>query len=91
MEITQLQVESELCMMLVDEVVHKEQVVREAAAAAIANAIECHPDYVEAVLQELLDVYDAKLYVRYYTLSLLFDDILINTMLGMNVFLVIRT
>lgn len=55
--------ESELCAMLVDDVVHEQEVVRQAAAQALAAAVEEHPDQVDTILQLLLSVYEDKAYV----------------------------
>ncbi len=56
--------EAELCTRLVVDTTHNEEVIREASALALASALAENPDYVPAVLQQLMEVYEDKLYVR---------------------------
>ncbi len=49
--------------MIVEDLVHDEEVVREAAAEALAAAIEKNRDQVECTLSQLLELYEDKLYV----------------------------
>ena len=51
-------------MTLVDDVVHNEAVVRQAAAGALATAVANHAENVATVLEALMEVYEEKLYVR---------------------------
>ena len=40
------------------------EVIRKAAAPALAAAVTEHPDVAPAILQQLVDLYDVKLKVR---------------------------
>lgn len=53
----------ELCLHLVAYTVHSSEAVRQATALALAAALAKHLDQVPAVLQELLELYRAKLFV----------------------------
>ncbi len=55
--------EAELCTMMVADIIHDESVVRQSSAEALSSALSTHQDYLPAVLQELLEVYEEKLYV----------------------------
>ncbi|RMX46865.1 hypothetical protein pdam_00022068, partial [Pocillopora damicornis] len=52
-----------LCSALLDDVVHDVEIIRKAAAPALAAAIDEHPDVASAILQQLVDLYDVKLKV----------------------------
>lgn len=60
---------AELFPMLIADVVHDEGAVREAAADGLAGAVALHPKYVKTVLDELLEVYEDKLYVCICTIA----------------------
>ena len=55
--------EADLCTRLVVDTTHNEEVIRQAGAVGLANALAENPDYVPAVLQQLMEVYEEKLYV----------------------------
>ncbi len=65
-----LQMDADLCTRLVIDTTHNEEVIREAGALALANALADNPDYVPAVLQQLITVYEEKLYVSRFHLSI---------------------
>ena len=65
-------VEEELCMELVKDSIHPEEVMRVATAEALSAALELHKSYSPAVLYQLLELYDVKLYVR--TISMPFPS-----------------
>lgn len=52
-----------LCSALLEDVVHDVEVIRKAAAPALAAAVTEHPDVASAILQQLVDLYDVKLKV----------------------------
>ena len=52
-----------LCSALLEDVVHDVEVIRKAAAPALAAAITEHPDVAPSILQQLVDLYDVKLKV----------------------------
>lgn len=52
-----------LCSALLEDVVHNVEVIRKAAAPALAAAVTEHPDVAPSILQQLVDLYDAKLKV----------------------------
>ena len=54
----------QFCSALLEDVVHDVEVIRKAAAPALAVAIKEHPDVAPAILQQLVDLYDGKLKVR---------------------------
>ena len=58
-----LEVDDRLCTALVDDIIHPEGVVRESAAKALSATLQQHPDFVSAILQQLLELYEEKLYV----------------------------
>ena len=53
-----------LCSALLEDVVHDVEVIRKAAAPALAAAITEHPDVAPSILQQLVDLYGVKLKVR---------------------------
>ena len=53
-----------LCSALLEDVVHDVEVIRKAAAPALAAAVTEHPDVAPSILQQLVDLYDVKLKVR---------------------------
>lgn len=53
-----------LCSALLEDVVHDIEVIRKAAAPALAAAVTEHPDVAPSILQQLVDLYDVKLKVR---------------------------
>ena len=53
-----------MCSTLLTDVVHDVEVIREAAAAALSAAVKSHEDLAAAILQELFDLYQAKLKVK---------------------------
>ena len=59
----ELQCETELCGLLVDDVVHEESAVRQAAAQGLAAAVKIHPGQIDTMLQLLLSNYSEQLYV----------------------------
>ena len=52
-----------LCSVLLEDVAHDVEVVRNAASPALAAAITEHPDVAPFILQQLLDLYEEKLKV----------------------------
>lgn len=50
-----------LCSALLEDVVHDVEIIRKAAAPALAAAINEHPDAAPVILQQLMDLYDLKL------------------------------
>ena len=54
---------SELCASLVNELAHNEDVVRTAAAEALAAALKLHNDYIPSTLDLVLDLYTQHLKV----------------------------
>ena len=63
-----------LCSALLEDVVHDVEVIRKAAAPALAAAITEHPDVAPSILQQLVDLYDVKLKVRSRNAVNLFDS-----------------
>ena len=61
----ELQCEEELCSLLVEDVVHEQSAVRQAAAEGLASAIKQHPEQIDTILQLLLNVYSEQLYVSH--------------------------
>lgn len=64
-----------LCSALLEDVVHDVEVMRKAAAPALAAAVTEHPDVAPSILQQLVDLYDVKLKVCTwigYTVSIFF-------------------
>lgn len=59
-----------LCSALLEDVVHDIEVIRKAAAPALAGAVTEHPDVAPSILQQLFDLYDVKLKVRTWIGSL---------------------
>ena len=53
-----------LCGALLEDVVHDFEVIRKAAAPALAAAVTEHPDVAPSILQQLVDLYDVKLKVN---------------------------
>lgn len=49
--------------MLVQDLVHDEQVIRDATAAALASFLRKHGSLTETVLEQVLVIYEDKLYV----------------------------
>ena len=47
-----------------EDVVHDFEVIRKAAAPALAAAVTEHPDVAPSILQQLVDLYDVKLKVN---------------------------
>ena len=62
-EETGMETDGELCMLLVDDIIHVQEVVRQASSEALAKIIDEYQDYLPAVLQVLLEKYNEKLYV----------------------------
>ncbi len=60
----------QLCTSLVTDTTHTEEAIREAASLGLANALADNGDYVPAVLQTLIALYEEKLYVSELYLSL---------------------
>ena len=58
-----METDGELCMLLVDDIIHVQEVVRQASSEALAKIIDEYQDYLPAVLQVLLEKYNEKLYV----------------------------
>ena len=58
-----MELDADLCTRLVKDTIHDEEVIRQAGSVALANALADNPDYLPAVLQQLIDVYEEKLYV----------------------------
>ena len=59
-----------LCSALLEDVVHDVEVMRKAAAPALAAAVTEHPDVAPSILQQLVDLYDVKLKVRIWLVLL---------------------
>lgn len=59
-----------LCSALLEDVVHDVEVIRKAAAPALAAAVTEHPDVAPSILQQLVDLYDVKLKVAPASVSL---------------------
>lgn len=53
-----------LCSALLEDVVHDFEVIRKAAAPALAAAVTENPDVAPSILQQLVDLYDVKLKVN---------------------------
>ena len=60
-----LEMDPQLCTSLVADTTHNEEVIREAASLGLANALADNSDYVPAVLQTLIALYEEKLYVSH--------------------------
>ena len=58
-----LKLSERMCKVVVSKVVHSEDVVRKAAARALAAAVKQNRKQITMVLQELLELYQDKLYV----------------------------
>ena len=58
-----LELDADLCTRLAKDTTHDEEVIRQAVSVALAHALAENPDYLPAVLQQLIDVYEEKLYV----------------------------
>ncbi|XP_077995202.1 stalled ribosome sensor GCN1-like [Glandiceps talaboti] len=56
--------DSALCNLLIQDVLHNEEVIREAASAGLAFAIEKFPDQGPIVLEQLFALYEEKLVVK---------------------------
>ena len=54
---------TDLCECLLNDVINKEILVRQAAADALADLFNEFPEYVEPTIQKLLTIYHEKLYV----------------------------
>ena len=52
-----------MCPLLVQDVVHEEEALRQAAADALAAAVNSHPEHVHQCMLELRELYEDKLYV----------------------------
>nr|XP_022338883.1 eIF-2-alpha kinase activator GCN1-like [Crassostrea virginica] len=62
----QLQLEEpyeDLCLPLIDDVIHPEMIVRKAAAKALEKTISCHPEFITSTIQQLKEKYEEKLYM----------------------------
>ena len=60
----ELTLDPEICSLIVSEdVIHDESVIREAAARALVAALADNRGYAEAILNQLLALYEEKLYV----------------------------
>ena len=70
-----------LCSALLEDVVHNVEVIRKAAAPALAAAVTEHPDVAPSILQQLVDLYDVKLKVRTWIGSIVSIFLLPQTML----------
>lgn len=53
----------EMCSPLVDDVIHPEDTIRRAAAECLAKALTCHPEYIDAIIEQLMQNYKKKLEV----------------------------
>ncbi|KAF8792212.1 eIF-2-alpha kinase activator GCN1 like protein [Argiope bruennichi] len=54
---------SDLCTYVLDDVVNKEELVRQAAADALAALLNEFPDKTSAIIDQLLEIYHEKLYL----------------------------
>ena len=57
-------VQSNLCERLVNDVVHKIDDIQKASTVALAESLSEHPQLVENILQQLVEVYTTKLQVQ---------------------------
>lgn len=62
-----MELDPNLCMLLLVDLTHHEEVVRVGAAKGLADALEQFPDYLPAILSQLLEIYQDKLYVSRLT------------------------
>lgn len=54
---------SDLCPLLIEDVIHHEEVVRSAGAEALSSAVSQYQDQSITVLSRLTELYHQKLYV----------------------------
>ena len=78
MEEAGLELEAELCNRLVMDTTHHEEVIRQAGAVALANALAENPEYVPVVLQQLMDAYEEKLFVSFLAHLVFYQTSLCN-------------
>ena len=60
-------VAAKLCSLMIADVIHDEAVVRESTAEALAACLATHGNRIDTVLQQLIEVYEEKLYVSVTT------------------------
>ncbi|XP_033102350.1 eIF-2-alpha kinase activator GCN1-like [Anneissia japonica] len=60
-ESADLQVHRDLCQLLLEDVIHHEEVIRSAASEALENVLNEFPDQVDGVLKKLFEIYEDKL------------------------------
>uniref|UniRef100_A0A8W8K250 TOG domain-containing protein n=2 Tax=Magallana gigas TaxID=29159 RepID=A0A8W8K250_MAGGI len=53
----------DLCLPLIDDVIHPEKTVRKAAAKALERTISCHPEFITTTIQQLKEKYEEKLFM----------------------------
>lgn len=66
----------DLCLPLIDDVIHPEKTVRKAAAKALERTISCHPEFITTTIQQLKEKYEEKLFVR---MMVLINNTIIKT------------
>lgn len=69
----------DLCLPLIDDVIHPEKTVRKAAAKALEKTISCHPEFITTTIQQLKEKYEEKLFVR---MRVLINNTIIKTVLN---------
>ena len=55
----------DMCTPLTEDVVFPEETIQRAAAKALHKTLSCNPNFVTAVMSELKEKYQDKLYVGY--------------------------
>lgn len=53
-----------MCSPLVEDVIHDEEIIRQAAAEALAATLNHHREYVTPIIDQLLQKYEEKYQVR---------------------------
>jgi len=67
--VCELEFSERMCNVVVNKVVHSEEVVRNSAARALAAAVKHNRKHISMVVKELLGLYQDKLFVSLHVLS----------------------
>lgn len=58
-----LNLQPDLCSLLIDDVIYHEAAVRQAGADALSQAVACYQHKAAEVMGRLMEIYQEKLYV----------------------------
>ena len=58
-----------MCNPLVDDIIHDEEIVRQAAAEALAATLDQHHEYITPTIDQLMQKYEEKSEVKYFIIS----------------------